>query len=1074
MNFGLKRKIVLVLVSVLALSATVDALLASYYTNRQNEESAFAGLGRELRAWQNDLQTLIGQLRKVATAAVGDVIVLNQLAELEISRFRIDAARIGQAKEEARALAYGKTVSLNRLYLVLRTGGFSSIAVYNGGKLSHYVSESGAGMLLHRKNAAPAWVAAAVDADGNLPFQSWPAWDESRPPPSIAVLTPDIRQPTVSFSFPAPDSTMIEVAIPVQGVIEDTVEDYPGEDGSVLVERAVTHMAIAGPGRERNGGLPQRSAIFAVVVFRKPIDRAYLQEIASKTGNWPVLFSSDGSHRQQLSEVSFAPEALLRAAGTGGSASAPAGIVQRALDRARGSFYVALLPWQFEHQPRLILGLASSRESTLQNIRQTVTGILMTAALTLILSTCIGIFWMKRFIDPIIRLTAAVKEISGKRRTGAEASGLSGTGTEYLRPIALDAPDEVGDLTAAFNVMIGEHRLAFETLEQRVQARTGELRQQARYLRALIDTLPLVVWIKDAESGYLAVNQATATACGRSVDEMVGKSDLDCWPPELAQAYRADDAWVMAARQPKTVEESMTGVTGTVWIETFKAPVLDEDGTVLGTVGAARDISTRKAAEAARDAALSEATRLARLRSDFIAQMSHELRTPLNAILGYAQILRRERDLTPRQANGLATIEESGQHLLALINDILDLSRIEADKLELSPTDVNLALFLQVVSDIMRVKADEKSLLFCYHGDDLPASVRLDDKRLRQVLLNLLGNAVKFTDCGEVSLRVLRCAPAESDAAGAVRLRFAVQDSGIGMDEAQLGRIFQPFEQVGDARRREGGAGLGLAISRQLVRLMGGDITVESVAGQGSVFWFELALPLGAGQVAAPHTRRNVSGYAGPRRKVLVVDDVPQNRAMLVDLLTLLGFDAFDAANGEQGLALACALEPDLIVMDLMMPVMDGLEATRKLRCLPGPLGQVPVIVVTASATTLDESNSYAAGASAFIAKPIEQELLLKTMEIQLALDWIHEAPAAAEAAEAAGEDGDELLPPPHQEMEVLHQLALAGNMRKIRERADYLKQLDARYAPFAKRLHSLAEGYRSKAIVALVERYLA
>jgi len=1063
LSLGLKRKILLMLVSVLALSTVIDASLASYYTNRQNQESAYAGLGRDLQAWRNDLQTLTLQLKKVALGVVGDVMVLNQLAELEIFAFRADdAVRLGHAREQARTLAYGKVVSLNRLQLVLRTGGFSSIAVYSGGQLSHYVSESEAGLMVRRENSGPVWLSAPVDANGNLPLQSWPAWDQSRPPPALAAPAPDLAQPTVSVHFPGPDSSAIDVAVPVEGVIDD----YPAESDTVVPERAVSRLAIAGQNARQGGARQART--FAVVVFRKIIDRAYLAQIAGKSGYWPALFAPDGSHQQQFGEAGLTaqalrPEQALRPAPGRAGSGAPIGMVQRAVDTGQGAFYVAMLPWEFERQPRLVLGMASSRASTLQNIRQTVTGILTTAGLTLILSIGVGMFWLGRLIKPIIGLTAAVKKISGLRRSDGGAGAA-----DYLQPIAIDARDEVGDLAAAFNVMIGEHRQAFETLEQRVQARTGELRLQTRYLRTLIDTLPMVVWIKDAESRYLAVNQANATACGRGAEEMVGQSDFDCWPRALAQAYVADDVWVMSHGQPKTVEEPFADINGTVWIETFKAPVLDDDGTVLGTVGAARDISVRKAAEAARDAALSEAVRLARLRSEFIAQMSHELRTPLNAILGYAQILRRDRHLTPRQAGGLATIEESGQHLLALINDILDLSRIEADKLDLSLADVNLAGFLQVVCDIMRVKADEKSLLFSYQGGELPASVRVDDKRLRQVLLNLLGNAVKFTDRGEVSLHVRRGAPDPADAADAARLRFEVRDSGIGMDGAQLARIFQPFEQVAELQRREGGAGLGLAISRQLVRLMGGDITVESAAGAGSVFWFELCLPCGAGQVAAPRARRAIAGYAGARRRVLVVDDVAQNRAMLLDLLTLLGFEAREAADGELALALARDFEPELIVMDLMMPVMDGLEATRRLRRADGPLARVPVIVVTASATAQDEANSFAAGASAFIAKPIDQDALLRAMEGQLGLQWIYDEEDAASPEAAAGTQAEERPPP--QEMAVLYQLALLGNMRKIRERADYLVQLDARYAPFARHLRSLAENYRSKAIVALVE----
>jgi signal transduction histidine kinase/ligand-binding sensor domain-containing protein/DNA-binding NarL/FixJ family response regulator len=485
--------------------------------------------------------------------------------------------------------------------------------------------------------------------------------------------------------------------------------------------------------------------------------------------------------------------------------------------------------------------------------------------------------------------------------------------------------------------------------------------------------------------------------------------------------------------------------------------------------------------------ALTEAERLARLRSEFLAQMSHELRTPLNAILGYAQILLRDEGLTDRQARGLATIQESGDHLLTLINDILDLSRIGASKLDLHPADVNLAAFLRTVCDIIRVKADEKSLLFTYEGSaDLPAAVRVDDKRLRQVLFNLLGNAVKFTDRGRITLRVRSVHfpthtehdsendKAENDTTEKdmpmVRLLFEVEDSGIGMTKAQVERIFQPFEQVADVERRQGGAGLGLTISHQLVRLMGGDIQVRSEAGKGSVFSFELDLPVAASQVDILPTERVPIGYTGPHTTILIVDDVAQSRAMLMDVLTPLGFDVVEATNGQEAIDQAQRVRPDLIVMDIMMPVIDGLEATRRIRSSP-ELAQVPILIASASASSGDASRSLAAGASAFVPKPIEGETLLKAIGEHLGVEWTYKE--LAEEPELLSRDtAGAMVIPPREEIDVLHKLALVGNMRDICDRANYLENSDPRYGPFAQRLQSLAQSYRSEAILTLVERY--
>jgi PAS domain S-box-containing protein len=607
-------------------------------------------------------------------------------------------------------------------------------------------------------------------------------------------------------------------------------------------------------------------------------------------------------------------------------------------------------------------------------------------------------------------------------------------------------------------------------LEQRVQLRTQESRQQTRYLRTLIDMLPMWAWFKDTHSRYVVVNQAHAAARGYSVDAMVGKSDLQLLPPDLARQQLADDEEVMASRQRKTTEGWAADGNRGVWMETYKAAVLDEDGTLLGTVGVAHDISERKAVEAAREAALSEAQHLARQRSEFLAQMSHELRTPLNAIMGFAQILQRDKTLAERQSRALKIINESGQHLLTLIDDILDLARIDAAKIELYPSEVNFAVFMEIVCDTIQVKAEDKSLLFSYQaGPDLPGTIRVDEKRLRQILLNLLSNAVKFTDSGRITLRVRLTAPVTAPG-NPTRVRFEVEDEGIGMTQAQMARLFQPFEQVAEGRRREGGTGLGLTISRQLIRLMGGDIEVRSQPGKGSVFSFEIAVPALQRQVRVPLAQSVPIGYLGERRKILVVDDVLENRGMLLEHLATLGFVMAEACNGVEALQVAARFVPDLVIMDLTMPVMDGLEAIRRLRSLPLSAA-LPIIATSASATTESEVRSREAGANAFVSKPVQEQVLLHGIAVLLHVDWIFDKTGTFRVQGSGGEHGD-VVPPPPDEMEVLRGLALAGNMRSIRDRADHVRGLDPRYAAFAAQLQALADGYQSSAITTMIEHY--
>ncbi|HEY8094765.1 MAG TPA: PAS domain S-box protein [Methylobacter sp.] len=609
-------------------------------------------------------------------------------------------------------------------------------------------------------------------------------------------------------------------------------------------------------------------------------------------------------------------------------------------------------------------------------------------------------------------------------------------------------------------------------LEQRVLERTEELRQQTRYLRTLIDTLPMRAWLKDKESRFLVVNQAMALACAHSVNDLVGKSDLDCWPREYAESYLASDSEVMSTGQRKTVEEPFVDVRNDVfWVETFKAPVLDEDGSVLGTVGISRDISDRKAMETAREDALAEAERLAKLRSEFMARMSHELRTPLNGILGYSQILLGENRGNERQSAMLNVIQQSGDYLLNLINDILDFAKIEAGKQELNLSDVPLHRFLRNLAGIITIKAEQKEVVFvCDVAADVPAGIRVDETRLRQVLLNLLSNAVKYSERGKVTLKVTvlkKPSPEGEEAHGL--LRFEVQDNGIGINAGQLETIFRAFEQAGDRLHRTG-TGLGLPISRELIRLMGSDIQVSSRVGEGSTFWFDLDAPVVevCGDIMADE--QHVAGYQGLRRRVLVVDDVNENRALLIDILSRLGFETFEAANGRECLDSVETQMPDLILLDMVMPEMDGLETVRRLRRLPG-FGQTPIIAVSASASGYDVAEAMKAGVNVFLSKPIDIKRLMAQLAVLLKLDWIYALPETGGLPQQRFNES--LIAPPLDEMNILHRLAQEGGMRDIIRYATHLEELDQRYRLFAAQLRALAQGYQSKAILDLVERYI-
>ena len=391
------------------------------------------------------------------------------------------------------------------------------------------------------------------------------------------------------------------------------------------------------------------------------------------------------------------------------------------------------------------------------------------------------------------------------------------------------------------------------------------------------------------------------------------------------------------------------------------------------------DLTERQRTEQEREARrVAEAAN--RAKSEFLATMSHELRTPLNAILGFAQILHRDRSLNERQRKQSALIRDSGQHLLELINDLLDLAKIEAGKLSLNLEEGATEQLLATVHASTLVKTREKGLELRWHvACDLPASLRMDERRLRQVLLNLLANAVRFTDQGWVGLSVAPSGPRH--------VRFEVSDSGIGMSSDQLGRLFQRFEQVSDVEHSAGGTGLGLAISHNLVRLMGGNLKVSSSPGAGSAFWFELELNTTELHAQDGGPELVISGYAGPRKSVLVVDDVFESRALIVQLLEPLGFHVAEAENGAAALHRALAARPDLIVTDLVMPEMSGRELTRRLRENPDLAG-IPVIVVSASTSGGTEGKPSDAAEDAYFAKPIDTEEFLAAIADLLGIQW--------------------------------------------------------------------------------------
>ena len=460
-----------------------------------------------------------------------------------------------------------------------------------------------------------------------------------------------------------------------------------------------------------------------------------------------------------------------------------------------------------------------------------------------------------------------------------------------------------------------------------------------------------------------------------------------------------------------------------------------------------------------------------RSKSTFLANMNHELRTPLNGILGYAQILQRDPATTAKQMKGLGVIYQCGSHLLTLINDILDLSKLEVQKMELYPQDFHLANFLSSTVDMCRVKAEQKGVEFRYQpASHLPVAVHADDKRLRQVLLNLLSNAVKFTDCGTVTFRVEPVGEAR-ESGSLQRIRFQIKDTGIGIVPEKLSAIFLPFEQAGKRDRNSEGTGLGLAISQQIIHKMQSEIHVESSIGLGSSFWFELdLLPASDWMTQNAIVDRKVIGYQGERRKILVIDDLEENRLVIINMLEPLGFQLAEAENGQAGLDIAIQIRPDSIVTDVHMAVMDGLEMTRRLRQIPD-FATTPIIASPATRSQVDIQESLDAGCNSFFPKPIEFAGLLAELQRHLGLQWIYEQtePDVIQITARTAREA-KIVMPPAEELAALYLAAEGGFMSDIQQEADRLKQLAPEYIAFANRVLELSQHFDEEAIIRLIE----
>jgi signal transduction histidine kinase/DNA-binding response OmpR family regulator len=499
----------------------------------------------------------------------------------------------------------------------------------------------------------------------------------------------------------------------------------------------------------------------------------------------------------------------------------------------------------------------------------------------------------------------------------------------------------------------------------------------------------------------------------------------------------------------------------------------------------------------AKDAALTakneaeEAVRIAdaanRAKSEFLANISHELRTPLNAVLGYTQILRHDQELNERQRNGIDIIHRSSEHLLLMINDILDLSKIEAHKMELLTSEFHLVNFLQSIVEITQIRARQRKIAFLHEVQSgLPEYVKGDEKRLRQVLLNLLSNAVKFTEKGRVTLRVksiekcrLRIEDSEDPKSQISNLksqiRFEVEDTGIGIPEHQVAHIFLPFHQLNHPLIHMEGTGLGLAISTRLVQAMGGTLQVSSTPEKGSLFWFDLPLPQAVKPeqniLKARMQERRVIGFTGKSPKILIVDDEELNRELLVDILVPLGFEVAEAVDGQEALEKTRSFAPDLILLDLVMTGMDGFQVVERIRQHPD-WQHIQIIAVSASAFQHTRDRSLETGCNDFIAKPLRMKDLLEKLHQLLPIEWVYEA-RPDDVVEALKSQSEKLIMPPENTLRDLRDLAMKGHLRKILDYLEEMEQQTPQWEQFIENMRTFAKNFHMDQMCQFLEQYL-
>ena len=606
-------------------------------------------------------------------------------------------------------------------------------------------------------------------------------------------------------------------------------------------------------------------------------------------------------------------------------------------------------------------------------------------------------------------------------------------------------------------LLIGTDNTARKQVEAERMLLDQRVRDQQFYTRSLIESNIDALITTDPRGIITDVNKQMEALTGCTRDELIGAPFKDYFTdPDRAEA---GIKLVLGERKLTDYELTARARDGKETVVSYNATTFhDRDRKLQGVFAAARDVTERKRYERS----LQQANRA---KSVFLANMSHEIRTPMNAILGFSQLMLRDRDLTPQQCQYLGTINRSGEHLLALINDILEMSKIEAGRTTLNPSTFDLPVLLKDLEMMFRVRTNEKKLSFSVEMiGEVPQFIVTDINKLRQVFINVIGNAVKFTDQGGIGLHV------RADRGGATGpvLWVEVADTGPGISADDQDKLFRHFEQTKTGQQTGTGTGLGLAISREFVRLMGGDITVTSQVGRGSVFVIHLPLKEGEAQAVQAkdnpqHVLRLKPGQGACR--VLIADDIQDNRQLLAQLLASVGFEVRLATNGAEAVRGFEEWRPHLILMDFRMPVMDGQEAIRRIRAAAGG-GEPKIIAVTASAMDDNRQELMEVGADDFIGKPFRESELFQKIHAHVGVEYVYADPLTTAAPEGAAELTPESLAswPQH----LIDKMRLAVATADLDQLLARIQEVEARDPRVAQGLRRLAEGFHYQKLLDL------